>query len=372
MKPSQVVLMTLAMGFSTPAWCYPEMVRHGYINCIACHISPSGGGVLSGYGRELSREILSTWGTKNETESKFAWGVVPTPDWLSAMGLYRGVYAYQNTPFVQQGQYIFMQGDIEAAANVSSKLFFDASVGYENMSTDMSFSDHLIIRRAFVNYRPMDTLSFRFGRFYPNFGIETPDHVIPTKRDLGWDQGQETINLEAAWIGEKWSLFATGDFGRPDYPSYHHEQGFALTPSLAIGDTYKVGASYFHGDGLDTIRNVGGPWGILGFTRRFFLLSEWDLQQQSSKSGAFSSHTGGVNYQRLDYEVIQGLHTYLTQDFSQSDFSNFATLSNSYGLGIQFFPRPHFEVNLSWQKLRTIAVTPDYTDFAWVTFNIYI
>src|ERR1700720_2791062 len=103
----------IASLFSSSAWAFPEMVRHGYVNCSSCHISPTGGGVLTQYGRELSREILSTWGTQNEDESKFAYGWVPLPGWLDAMGLYRGVYAYQDTPFIRQGQYIFMENDVE-------------------------------------------------------------------------------------------------------------------------------------------------------------------------------------------------------------------------------------------------------------------
>ena len=372
MKPGRISLI-FAIGtfFPSLGWCFPELVRHGYVNCTSCHISPSGGGVLTQYGRELSKEILSTWGTKSETESQFAYGIVKTPEWLDALGLYRGVYAYQNTPFIQQGQYIFMQADLEAAAHVN-KWYLDAALGYENKTADTSIPDHLISRRHFLNYRPTDELSFRAGRFLPNFGINTADHIIPTKRNLGWDEGLETYNLEAAWIGEKYGLFVTGDLGRPDKPSYHREQGIAITPSIAIADTYKVGGSYFYGNSQDSTRSVGGPWGILGFSHSVFLLTEWDIQHNSSKTGAFQTQTGMVNYQRLDYEMIQGLHVYLTQDFSQLDFHDPRSLSNSYGLGTQWFPRPHFEFNLSWQKLRTLSVTEGYTDFAWFMFNIYL
>jgi hypothetical protein len=167
-------------------------------------------------------------------------------------------------------------------------------------------------------------------------------------------------------------VFVTGDFGRPDRDSYHRETGFAIRPSLAVADTYKVGLSYFHGDGKDTTRNVGGPWGILGFTKRFFLLSEWDFQQQGSKTGAFPSQTGGLDYNRLDYEFIQGLHGYLTQDFAELNFNDFTTLHNSFGVGVQFFPRPHFEINASYQRLRQIFVGNAYTDFAWLMINLYI
>ena len=252
----------LGVGLPKSAWCFPELVRYGYINCITCHVSPDGGGVLNQYGREISREILSTWGKDNTEESKFAYGLVRPPDWLDTMGMYRGVYVYQNTPYISQGQYIYMQGDIEAAATYK-QFTLDATLGYENKEQDTTALDHLISRRQYIMYKPLEQLEFRFGRFYPQFGINTPDHVIPTKRDLLWDEGQETYNLEAGWITDQWSLFVTGIFGRPDHASYHREEGLAIKPSYTLGDTYKVGLSYEYGTAPQYTRNVGGPWGIL-------------------------------------------------------------------------------------------------------------
>src|SRR4051812_13294315 len=104
------ILILLGCMYSQLSQAFPELVRHGYVNCIACHVSPTGGGVLTQYGRELSREILSTWGIQNENESKFAYGIIKTPEWLDAIGEYRGIYAYQNNPFIQEGKYIYMKG----------------------------------------------------------------------------------------------------------------------------------------------------------------------------------------------------------------------------------------------------------------------
>lgn len=346
------------------------MVRYGYINCITCHVSPHGGGVLKEYGREISREVLSTWGQENTEESKFAYGLVKPPDWLNVMGTYRGVEAYQNTPYISQAKYIYMQGDIEASATYK-KFTLDASLGYEDKTLDTTALDHLISRTHYIMYQPTDEYEIRFGRFFPNFGINTPDHVIPTKADLGWDEGQETYNLELGLINDKWNVFVTGIFGRPDHASYNREMGFMMNPSYAVGDTYKVGLSYEYGTASAYTRNVGGPWGILGFTKHFFLLTEWDLQQQTLSANS-TSQIGGVDYNRLDYEFVQGFHVYLTQDYSQLDFSSFSSTHNSYGIGVQFFPRSHFEFNASYQKLRQLYVGNTYTDFAWLMINIYI
>ena len=48
------------------AQAYPWMIKHGYANCATCHSDPSGGELLTGYGRVLSEEFLSTQWKKSE------------------------------------------------------------------------------------------------------------------------------------------------------------------------------------------------------------------------------------------------------------------------------------------------------------------
>ena len=50
------------------ALAFPGSVRWGYANCSTCHFNVAGGGILTPYGRQLSRELLSTWGGEREAE----------------------------------------------------------------------------------------------------------------------------------------------------------------------------------------------------------------------------------------------------------------------------------------------------------------
>ena len=72
------------------------MVRFGYSNCITCHVSPSGGGVLNQYGRELSKEILSTWGAKGE--QYFSYGIVKLPQSVNLQAFVRALQYRRDTP----------------------------------------------------------------------------------------------------------------------------------------------------------------------------------------------------------------------------------------------------------------------------------
>src|ERR1700722_15897581 len=63
----RALFLLLTVVWLPAAFAFPEMARHGYTQCTACHVSPAGGGVLTEYGRELSSDLLSTWSHGNES-----------------------------------------------------------------------------------------------------------------------------------------------------------------------------------------------------------------------------------------------------------------------------------------------------------------
>lgn len=360
-----VALSPFTFVFSAHA--YPEMIRHNYVNCTSCHVSPSGGGVLNDYGRELSKEVLSTW--SKDGEQAFIYGFLKSKENLKLGGDYRSAVIYQDQPSFKEIRGIQMQADAEAAL-VQDKWIALATVGYQDPRIVQVWSDHLISRRHWVGWKPSDQTLIRAGRFMIPYGINIPDHVTTIRRGLGFDQSSETYNIGFDIENDKWSGSATVNFGRIDRPSLNREQGAALTAAISIGESTKLGCSYLWGTSNQASRNLMGPYVLLGFSSRLYLLSELDFQFKSIPSGAPT--TGGVNYQKLGYELTQGLVLYGTQEYSRLDFSNPDSLQTSYGLGLQFFPRPHFEFNFSYQKQFISALSSSPFDFAWLMFHYYL
>ena len=50
-----LVALTVILASRQPALALPTMIRLGYSECSACHISPQGGGPLNAYGRGIDR-----------------------------------------------------------------------------------------------------------------------------------------------------------------------------------------------------------------------------------------------------------------------------------------------------------------------------
>ncbi len=351
--------------FYQQAYAFPWMVRHGYVNCNSCHFSPSGGGILTPYGREISGSLLSTWAS--ERESKFAHDLVSTPEWLNLGGDIRAIEIYRNTPQVQAYRFLNMQEDLEAA------LTYGKFTGVINAGL---FMQQPQLRRFYLNYRPSEQLSVRAGKFRLAYGLMDPDHTTPINRGLGWDEGSETYNAEVAWLGENLNLYLTLDLGPLNSNSiqqFSEEKGLALRVGVPFTEYFQIGTSYFYGSSTLSKRNAIGPFLILGFANHFFLLSEVDYQ--NIYDSLMSNQTAWMTWNRLDYEFIQGLHGYLTYGLKRSQFQNASipsSQSSSWGLGSQWFPRPHFEFDLKWQLQSTPAFPSQTLHYATLLFHYYL
>lgn len=366
MQHQRLIFFLLLTLLPTQALAFPEMVRHGYPNCTACHLSPSGGGVLSDYGRELSRELLAAWKSEDEdsVEQEALHGLVEIPEWLSLGGDLRGLQLVRDTPELLEGRVISMQADLEARVEVGP-FALSSTAGWQ------ATREEFLSRRHWAQYQAMDELSFRAGRFFPAFGIMLPDHIIATRQGLGFDQEMESYNLETSWLAEDWSVFATAILGRPDDTSLDREKGVALTPAVHLGKSYKIGLNWLYGTrtARGTNRYVTGLYGILGFTSNLYLLTEVDLQGQTSTSTGDRSW-GWYHYQRLGYEPWQGFHLFVSEEISRPLFSNQGVFG--YGSGIQFFPRPHFEITGFIENQVTPQFPGEVVHVGWLLFHYYL
>lgn len=329
---------------------FPELVRHGYSSCLACHVSPTGGGVLNSYGRELSREVLSTWG--GEKESQSAYGVLPLPEWLELGGDYRLLQVVQSDANQERALLFNMQTDIEAAISFR-KMFVAGVFGKDTRrSSDSEFTS----RRHYAGYRVNDNILIRAGKFFPEFGLNVSNHRRVTRLFYGFDQGQETYNLEGSWANETLGLFVTGVFGRPFEDSSLvnsiDQSGVSLSGHVFLWDTSRLGASLRIVSGNNVSSQNFDAFAVLGFSKKLFLMGEFVLgNSENEESG--TSDMSFANFSRLNWEVIRGVHVYGIQEFRRADVDDSDSDTVGFGGGLQFFPRPHFEFASEFQVRRT-------------------
>lgn len=369
-----LLVVLFILSFAPSLYAFPEMVRHGYINCTACHVSPAGGGLMSPYGRSMSKEILSRW--SYEGEENIAHGAIKNEKvnaWISGVeevgfnigGDFRYIQLYRNSEVLEQGKFFPMQRDIEMAFRFY-KVTVVANYGIQYKPGEDEFDS----RRSYVMYQVNDELSVRAGRFMPIFGIMIPDHYTNIKRGLGFDQGRERDSAEINYVHDKYQLTLSYAKSPKSLSDSQEEKAITLQANYALADKYKIGASVWRGEFEANKRNIYALHAILGFTHELYALSEVDYQINTAI--ATGAPTKGVFYfQKIGYEFSRGWHSILQIDGGQSDLDNKITKTFGYGAGINFYPRPHLEVQGLWSKMHIRALDNKPMDSAHLLFHYY-
>jgi hypothetical protein len=360
---------------SAGADAFPEMVRHGYINCTTCHVSPSGGGLLTPYGRSMSKEILSRWGYEGE-ENVLHGGIKSdsVTNWVNGSrdvgfnvgGDVRYLQTLKRTPFLEEGKFIPMQRDLEGAFKVKDFTLV-STLGV----VDRNGENHISSRRFYGLYQVAESVSLRVGRFIPIYGLMIPDHNTSTRKGLGFDQGRERYGVEINYIQDRWSGTLTySQTPESQFVVAQREKGVSAQLNYAFADKYKVGMSYWQGKFDTKERKILGLHAIWGFTPEIYALSE--VSYQKSRTNLGIEQEGIFYYQKLGYEFTRGLHAIAQVDGSQSDFQMEMSKSFTYGAGLMFFPRPHFDIQGLWSRMKIKAIGNDEFDFAYLMLHYYL
>jgi hypothetical protein len=345
---------------SAPAFAFPGSVRWGYGNCATCHYNVAGGGILTDYGRQLSRELLSTWG--GEQEARFAYGA-RLPSWLALGGDVASLVAEERLRLVK--------ADFEAAV-LGGRWLAVASVGRGSDATNTMGRDW-ISRRHYLQFQATPTLSLRAGRFLPNYGVWNGDASVATRAGLGLDC--DSYNVEANWIAERFNValggFVAGTSG------WDTERGVSASAGWFFGNKRKVWLSALSRGKPGMHRRAVGLSSVIGVGSRAYLLAQLDVQHLRQDTtppsapaapGTPSPPTAPQETSNRELlanlcfarETFKGLYVLVFDEAVRRDLGE--RVSHSYGVGLRWFPRPHFELQVRYRSRDGDAMAPQFLD----------
>lgn len=163
-------LLTLIFSnlFILPSLAYESMIREGYANCMTCHISVHGGGLLNNYGKVISQE-LSTFGkTMMPTKRRYEHAIQAR------------VARYENDSQVRTFP---MQLDYLSAFR-SGPTVYQATLAKAPKSKNgekTNIENELYFRKLTVEHKVNDYITVIGGRDYLNFGLKLLDHTLYIK-----------------------------------------------------------------------------------------------------------------------------------------------------------------------------------------------
>lgn len=359
---------TLVFFLSQMVCAFPEMIRHHYVNCSACHVNTAGGGVLNAYGRTISYEVLSTWGSEKEARAFYTIDPEKVGTWLNVGGDVRGLQVHEETKMLKRGRYFWMQGNIDIAATLEKATAY-LSVGQVNTESQ---SIRWISPRYSVAYQMTDEVSVRGGRYVPLFGINLPQHQFLIKQNLVIGPGTDRDAFDLQYNGEKFNLMLGYSKSLQQSAVRGEEKALHVQAQTTVQDSHKLGLSYWNGDADSYKKQMIGLHGVLGWSEKFYTLAEVDHIAKTAKSNSVETKS---LYQllKLGYELKKGFHLQMVEEWGRPDTS--AGVENqSAGAGFIWYPRPHFEIEGLWSRRRTLGASnqsDSFEDFAYLLTHFY-
>jgi hypothetical protein len=348
-----LLLSTLFLSFEV--FAFPTTVRHGYTSCFTCHYSPTGGGVLRPYGKIIAGELYGAFNT-SKTELPWIQKVKAEPgepieEKFAAQAMVRGVQYHTNNRSSKEQEFKVMQADFEAGY-LHKGLYAFVTAGIEGARAEyLKLQDpeaketDLRVRRYYLGYGT-GKYSVRAGKFYADYGVRHPNHNMPTRKQLYFEQGEEPIGVQGHYYFDRFDL-ALSVFEGDDETGLEERSGSALTLTYKTQSS-RSGVSLMQVDSDDESQ-ADEAWSIFtqyGFSHSTYLMAEYANRKATT---AFGSTGSRLAFAEFGYEWKKAIIPYLI--FTYADFKDLYAESNlsndvSYGLGVRFYPITHFETIL--------------------------
>ena len=341
-------LWVILLAGLSDAFGFAENTVKGYPNCMACHISPTGGGLLTNYGRSLSAELMSTWSVAEGFEQPF-YGLGGNTEHVKWGGQFRAVQVNRDTERARVGKLFAMQNNLEFAVQYL-KAFAVASVGTQEGPESYPNKGGFLSERHYLLWPISNQFMLRVGKFRQPFGINSPNHTRLVRKGFF----AETYNLELSRFSPWGEVNAS--VGLRDGQE---------SASLALNYTHygngdsRFGASLFWGEEPRFGLNAIFPIGKYGVGR-----SELIYERGPARDAFLGDHAYG-------YQFFKGGLVSLLFEHGE-EYREAETRVLSPGIGFQFLPAPHFEFQFEYLRKSYLRGSREDTEhFSLASLHLY-
>ena len=347
--------MGIGIGSARPASAYPQwQLSKDAVRCAQCHFSPGGGGLVTDFGRDAMGGDQATFGG----DGAFMHGLSPLPAWLALGGDFRGAYVAesQSDPTGTKQAVFPMQADVQARVAVSDFSLYASGGVRGQVRANSDFvpeqnyqpvdSSRLISREHYLMWRPSSTGWYaRAGRFYAPFGLRLAEHILYIRRDLGFNQLEESYNLSVGHLSDDAEVHLTAF--APDFVRHigSRSYGMALYAERRAFDDAAVVAGQGKLEITDDVtRAIGGLVGKAYFASLSTqLFGEADWVRLLTPGGDSTQFVGALG---ASFMPGRGLMLTLIGERRQTDLRVADSSTNAAALLVNWFAYAHTEIVL--------------------------
>jgi hypothetical protein len=350
------VVVGVVVGAATTASAEPKFLSKQYTRCTTCHISPTGGGLLSAYGRSLSHRELSTTGAPMPShgdaepkpgEESFLWGALGDSLGPVQLGIeMRPSFLHYSFLDQSPNRNLLMNADVHAAFRARDWLF------YGQLGRELEQDGHTLDSSEYwAGYQPVEGFGFRAGRFLPAYGVRFADHTSYNRSFLGLAQYDQVYGVEVSHTRGRYLTQVSLGPGRAESViDDDGRAGFTATGRFQVdlGTRTSVAASGLYRAESDiepTLGSAGIAFGYAPTSR----VTTWTQVDGQFRDGA--SDTSYVLVNETSFELYRGIWLTVTPQARVGGGAAVPDLLR-FGVGTVLLPRTHFDVNINYYRDR--------------------
>ena len=358
-------LVIMITCVASTASAEPRFIAKQYTRCTACHYSPTGGGMLTPYGRLLSHRELSTTGasaaapapgTEDDPhgEQAFLYGALGDALGPLHLGLeMRPSHLRIGFPGGHQDMNLLMNLDLIGAVQKNGWTAY-ATAGREppnsavragRIQPDAAFISY----EHWVGYQSDDGFGIRVGRFMPAYGVRFSDHTAYSRIYLGFDRNDQVYGLEVSDTMGPSLLQLTISPGKAEAILHDNSRrGVSMAGRWQLDVTPRAAlvgsAIYRHSTDLDPKSGaVGGAFGFAP-TPRISVWTEVDANLQTEARGGHS----WIAVNETSVEAYRGLWLKFSPQLRTSGGAPGFSELRRLMFEADFLPRTHWNVGVSY------------------------
>ena len=367
-KLSILFVLLISSIFTFEAKAFPNMVRHGYTTCLTCHYNASGGGSLTSYGKYIAGETL---GTFNTSETAMGWLKKPAEyedrnkslaDSYVIAFLGRAVQYQFESDKLKRTDRRFMQADLEGAVDYKDWVaLLTTGPRLDSKAPGQEDSD-FYVRRWYVGRQTLN-YSIKGGKFFPEYGLNLPNHNVVTRKGLFFNHDQEPETIQASYFTQTFDFTVAKVKGT---------RGTGLTDMNGYASTlaYKSGSSRW---GISQLKVTDSPkvskatsiFGSIGYGEFGYTLFE--VAKKEIVNARNNQTKTNLGYVESGWELYKGVIPFINWEFTRNETQE--TTSHSPGAGIQFTPWTHTELFTQFQKIYAPGIENGYG--VYTMLNVY-
>jgi hypothetical protein len=320
----------------------PIFLSRQYVRCTGCHFSPTGGGLLTPYGRSLSREELSTFGkgrgsSPSGREHEFLFGALG--DALRPVSVGAELWPAHldvDTMGFNSTRNFLMNADVTLAFRHENWTAY-GELGRQPRGGDTRIASF----EHWLGYQARH-LGARAGRFLPAYGVRFADHTSFTRAPLGLDTNDQVYALELSYTDDRHLLqVSVGEHADGDraFTTTGRWQ-FDLTPRTVL-----VASGLFRD--ASSLGPRGGAAGLAMGIAPSSRLTVWTQGDARFRSGTMAGKRAYTLLSDAAFEVYRGVWL----KFSPQLLTEFGDPSAGVVrlvVGVNLLPRTHWNVVLNW------------------------